>query len=266
MTTVFQEKGALYISLICLMAGTILTIPMEQPALGYSILAAGLALLGFVNRSTARHIGLIFVSVALIGLTPISTNLELTHFATMGTLLVLAVLVPLIVTRHLCRESIIHFPFGRHAWTKQNISYLVLALVLAYLLLPLWMQTTGDYHNWTVIADPYHLVVLFIGTNSLGIWDELFFIVTVLSLLRKHLPFYQANFVQAVLFTSFLYELGFRGWAPIGVFFFALLQGIVFYKTDNLLYVILVHLKVDLILYLALINAHYPHLVDIFLI
>ena len=107
--------------------------------------------------------------------------------------------------------------------------------------------------------------LLFIGTNALGIWDELFFIITVLALLRRHLPFFWANAIQAVLFTAFLYELGFRGWAPLAIYPFALLQGIVFKKTHNLLYIIAIHLTIDFVLFLALINAHHPHLVDIFI-
>lgn len=127
------------------------------------------------------------------------------------------------------------------------------------------MQTTGAYQNWVVENDPYHLFILFLGTNGLGIWDELFFIVTVLALLKRHMPFHQANLVQALLFTSFLYELGFRGWAPFIIYPFALLQGLVFRRTDNLVYIIAIHLTIDFVLYLALINAHHPQLLNIFI-
>ena len=49
-------------------------------------------------------------------------------------------------------------------------------------------------------------VALFVGTNALGTWDELFFICTCFALLRRHLVDWQANLIQAVLFTSFLWE------------------------------------------------------------
>ena len=34
----------------------------------------------------------------------------------------------------------------------------------------------------------------------------------VFALLRRHFPFWQANLLQAVVFVSFLWELGYRGW------------------------------------------------------
>jgi membrane protease YdiL (CAAX protease family) len=127
------------------------------------------------------------------------------------------------------------------------------------------MQTTQGHLYWSFELTVASLGLLFIGTNALGIWDELFFVVTVLGLLRRHMPFLWANIAQAIMFTSFLYELGFRGWAPFAIFPFALLQGIVFKKTENLFYVIAIHLTLDFILYLALIDAHYPGSVPIFI-
>ncbi|MFZ1812713.1 MAG: CPBP family glutamic-type intramembrane protease [Candidatus Saccharimonadales bacterium] len=255
---------AKYLSLVLLIIGTILTIPLENKMLGYALLATGALLSIGSNAAYFRHIILVFVSIAIIGITPISTSIDLLHIVSMGALIGLAVVIPYVVTRYVYKEKIIRFPLGRHTWTRGHLGYLLLALALSYLILPYWMQSTGAYQNWSVVADPYHLFVLFLGTNGLGIWDELFFIVTVLALLKRHVPFHLANMIQAVLFTSFLYELGFRGWAPLVIYPFALLQGLVFRKTDNLTYIIAIHLTIDFILYLALINAHYPHLINIF--
>jgi hypothetical protein len=47
--------------------------------------------------------------------------------------------------------------------------------------------------------------------------------------------------LQAVLFTSFLFKLGFTGWGPVMIFIFAIIQGVVFRKTDSLFYVITIH-------------------------
>jgi membrane protease YdiL (CAAX protease family) len=232
---------------------------------GYSVLALGAGSLLLAERQFAKHISLIFLSIGIIGITPINTDIDLLHMTEMGALLGLAILIPFLIVKYVYKEEIIKFPLGKHTWTRGHVGYLLLALTLSYLLLPFWMATTGEYRNWSVIADPYHLFVLFLGTNGLGIWDELFFIITALALLRKHLPFHQANLVQACLFTSFLYELGFRGWAPLAIFPFALLQGLVFRKTENLTYIVAIHLTIDFVLYLALINAHHPNLVDIFI-
>lgn len=218
------------------------------------------------DRRFARDLILVFVAVALLAFAPISTDTSLSHVLVMGGLLVLALLIPFLITQYLYKERSIRYVFSTRRWTKAQVGYLVVAFGLSYVLLPLWMLTTGGHERWTVINEPYHLFVLFLGTNGLGIWDELFFIVTVLALLRRHLPFWQANLVQAVLFTAFLYELGFRGWAPVAIFPFALLQGIVFKKTENLVYIIAIHLTLDLVLYLALIHFHYPHLLDIFML
>ncbi|MGB3023770.1 MAG: CPBP family glutamic-type intramembrane protease [Candidatus Saccharimonadales bacterium] len=254
-----------YISLLLLMVGTVVTIPLERKTIGYAILSLGaLTTLGG-TRAYYRHALLVFLSIAIIGATPISTSIDLAHILSMGALIGLAVVIPYVVTRFIYKESVIRFPLGKHTWTRGHIGYLLLALALSYLILPFWMQSTGGHLNWSVVADPYHLFVLFLGTNGLGIWDELFFIITVLALLKRHIPFHQANFIQAVLFTSFLYELGFRGWAPLAIYPFAVLQGLVFRRTDNLTYIIAIHLTIDFVLYLALINAHHPQLLDIFL-
>jgi membrane protease YdiL (CAAX protease family) len=260
-----REKIAQYLSLGVLMVSAVLIIPLEQKVGGYPLLLAGALLLYFAEEQFAKHVLLVFVSIAILGLAPISTDISASHVAVMGGLLSLAVAVPYLVTRYIYKQKVIKFPFAKHTWTKEHVGYLLLALGLSYVLLPFWMQTTNGWQNWSVILEPWPLFVLFLGTNGLGIWDELFFIVTILALLKKHLPFWQANTVQAVLFTAFLFELGFRGWAPLLIFPFALLQGLVFKRTENLLYIIAIHLTIDLILYLALINAHFPEVLPIFL-
>ena len=255
----------MYLSLLFLVIGTLLMIPLGQKIEGVTVLGVGALMTFGATRAYSRHALLIFLSIAIIGVAPIGTSIDLMHIISMGALIGLAVLIPFVVTRFLYKESVIRFPIGRHTWTRGHVGYLLLACILSYLILPYWMQTTGAYQNWVVENDPYHLFILFLGTNGLGIWDELFFIVTVLALLKRHMPFHQANLVQALLFTSFLYELGFRGWAPFIIYPFALLQGLVFRRTDNLVYIIAIHLTIDFVLYLALINAHHPQLLNIFI-
>lgn len=253
------------ISLFFLIIGSIFLMPLEQKLVGFSLLGLGLISLTFTTRAFARHVALIYISLFILGITPINTDISPGHMLLMGTTLLLAVAVPYVVTRYVYKENLITYPLGKHTWTRGHIGYLLLAALLGYLILPFWMQSTGGHLNWTVPLDPLGITMLFLGTNGLGIWDELFFIVTVLALLRHHLPFWQANLVQAALFTAFLYELGFRGWAPLLIYPFALLQGMVFKKTHNLTYVIAIHLTLDLVLFLALINAHHPDMLNIFI-
>ncbi|MEO5691066.1 MAG: CPBP family glutamic-type intramembrane protease [Candidatus Saccharimonadales bacterium] len=119
--------------------------------------------------------------------------------------------------------------------------------------------------NWPAVSTANEVLRLFIGTNALGIWDELFFICTVLVLLRRHFPFWQANLLQAVLFTSFLYELGFGAWGPAMIFIFALIQGLIFKVTQSLPYIVMVHLLFDLVLFMVLLHAHNPNIFPIFI-
>lgn len=50
----------------------------------------------------------------------------------------------------------------------------------------------------------------------------------------------QANVLQAVLFTSFPFELGFQAWGPVMIHAFALVQGYIFQLTRSLTYVVCV--------------------------
>lgn len=109
------------------------------------------------------------------------------------------------------------------------------------------------------------MIRLFIGTNGLGIWDELFFVVVVFNLFKSHFHLWWANIAQAVLWTAFLYELGFISWGVIAIFVFALTQGYIFHKTHSLPYTIAIHLTLDFILFLALVNAHNPSYFPIFM-
>ncbi|HET6747100.1 MAG TPA: CPBP family glutamic-type intramembrane protease [Candidatus Saccharimonadales bacterium] len=265
MTFPLFRKVAKVVSIVLLCLGAVVLIPFEQRLLGYGILTVGAATLFATPRAYARDIVLIYLSIGILGITPIDTSITLSHMLLMGGLLACAVGIPFLITRYVYKEKSIVYPLGKHTWTRGHIGYLLFAFVLSYLILPFWMQTTGGYTHWNFEITFASLGLLFIGTNSLGIWDELFFVVTALGLMRRHMPFFWANMAQAVMFTSFLYELGFRGWAPFLIFPFALLQGIVFKKTENLVYVIAIHLTLDLVLYLALINAHHPDLIPIFI-
>ena len=99
---------------------------------------------------------------------------------------------------------------------------------------------------------------LFIGINCVGIWDELFFINTVFAVFRGVFPYRVANLGQAVVYTSVLYQMAFTGLGPYLIFVFALTQGSMFEETENLLYVILVHLIVDFFLVAGILHHYYP--------
>jgi len=252
------------ISLVLLVvAGFLLLVP-HLLLVGWILWVIGLLILLLCQVKFRKHLLLIYLSVAILGLIPINTNIALSHIVIMGLSLVVTIVGPYLVSKYLYKEKIIKYPLTNGYWHWWHYGYILLTALLGYLILPFWMQHTGDYMNWAFTDSPRSLITLFLGTNALGIWDEVFFVITCLALFSKHISFKWANLVQATLWTSFLFDLGFRSWIPALIFPFALLQGLVFKRTHSLLYILAIHLSLDFTLYLALINAHYPHLINIF--
>jgi hypothetical protein len=135
-------------------------------------------------------------------------------------------------------------------------------LVLGWLILPFYFITSGVYLNWPVVDTPDLIARLFVGVGAVGIWDELFFICTVFVLLLRHMHPLTANLLQAVVFVSFLWELGYQAWGPLLTIPFALLQGYIFLVTRSLAYVVTVHLLFDAVVFAVLVHAHNPGLFD----
>jgi membrane protease YdiL (CAAX protease family) len=233
---------------------------------GFYLLAAGAIVTLLADKKFSRDILLIYGCLALLGVTPINTDTNFPHTLQMGIPLLLVVLVPYLVTKHIYKNNAVRFPFhhGR-SWRRSEILYIVITAGIAYLLLPFMLRDTNSYLNWTIEPGWYELTESYIGLNVVGIWDELFFVSTVLGILRNHLEFKWANLTQAVIFTSFLFTLGFQGWSFIIIFIFALIQGLIFKRTESLLYILTIHLTFDLILHLTLIYLHHPSWLPIFI-
>ena len=133
------------------------------------------------------------------------------------------------------RRRVIRFPWRSHEKkTRAEIAYLVAVPALGWLILPFYFIRSGTYLNWPHITDLSELGRFLVGVSAVGTWDELFFICTCLVLFRRHFPLWQANLLQAVIFVSFLWELGYRSWGPLLTIPFALLQGYLFAKTRSL--------------------------------
>lgn len=243
--------------LLCVSA--IVLIPLQMHLAGYPVFLLGLLTLPFCRRHFAKDLLLLYVSILILSFTPISTDISTVHIFTMGFGLGAAVLVPYSVSRFVYKDYLVRFKFhhGR-SWYKSEFFYIIFTASAAYFLLPWMMRVTGSYHNWTVEPGVRNLIILFIGTQTVGLWDELFFISTTLGILRRYFMFNIANIFQAILMTAFLYELGFRGFSFLILFFFSILQGYIFRKTESLFYVITIHLTLDLVLFLVLIHAYYP--------
>lgn len=233
---------------------------------GYATIGAGLALAWVVSKRLARD--LLLIALPLVGIAQISikANLEWGNVLLMGSVLAAAVAVPYSLSRWVFKDHAIRFP-GRpgEPWTRLEKTWLVAVLVLGWLVLPPYFIGSGSYLNWPAVETPSEIIRLFFGVGFVGIWDELFFICTVFALLRRHFPFLIANVLQAIVFVSFLWELGYQSWGPLLTIPFALIQAWIFEKSRSVYYVITVHLLFDVVVFLVLIYAHHPTWAPIFL-
>ncbi len=265
MEEVTDKRPFEVINIVLLCLSGIFLVGLQQKPWAWLLVATGILELFLCRRQFAKDVLLIYLSLALLGITPITTDISYQHMAFMGATLVLAIAIPYAVSRFIYKDYLVRFQFhNNRGWYKKEILYIAVTAAICYFIIPFYLRDTAAYLNWTVEPGISHISRFFIGTNALGIWDELFFISTVLGILRRFLPFIWANLAQSVLFTSFLYELGFTGWGFAMIFVFANIQGFVFKKTESLLYVITIHLTMDFILFLALINAHHTGWMNIF--
>lgn len=248
-----------YANLAFFGATAISLVALSQGVLGLSLLAIGVISLLGCRPEFRRNILLLYTCLLVLFVIPIGTTTGYPEAFYMGIGLVTVVLMPLLVTKKIYKNNLIRFPSLREKnWPQRRTFYLILIAIISYLLIPFMLKDTNSYPNWSFSADFSSALQAYVGLNAVGIWDELFFVCTVLAVLRGFFPFVVANFAQAILFTSFLYTLAFKGWSVIVIFLFALLQGYIFKKTKSLLFILAIHLTVDLVLHLAIFYLLYP--------
>jgi len=260
-------------ALVCLAAPAFFV--AEWAGLGWALLAAGMVAAVLVDRravtasapSLTRDLSLIAIGMLIVSAIPLAAELD--NLAMLRFTLALggAVAVPYLISRYVYRDRAISFPWrtGKR-WGRLQWTWLIVVLVLGWLILPFYFITSGVYQNWPVVDTPDLIVRLFVGVGAVGIWDELFFICTVFALLRRHFPAGAANVLQALVFVSFLWELGYREWGPVLTIPFALLQGFIFLRTHSLAYVVTVHLLFDAVVFAVLVHAHNPGMLPLFLV
>jgi hypothetical protein len=232
---------------------------------GYVPLLAGVALAAAVDRLLARDLALIALGQAIVSTISLRADLSNAGMTRFAVALGAAVLVPWALSRYLFGDRTITFPVrtGRR-WTGPQWAYLGAVVAIGYLLLPFYFIGSGAYRNWPDLDGAGDIARLFVGVNAVGIWDELFFICIVFALLRAHFPLWLANLLQATVFVSFLWELGYREWGPLLTIPFALVQGWLFARVKSLTYVVTVHLLFDAVVFAVLVHAHRPDILDIF--
>ena len=216
-------------------------------------------LLSLVSNTESRvHFLILYVCLSILGFTHINTHIDNSHMLSMGAKLSLVLVIAFVGTKLFSPNKALDFSWNWSALKlKTNQHYILTGLIVGSFIIPFYLWHSQAYLNWAVTFTPFEITKLFVGTNGLGIWDELFFINVVFVLLRYHLPFGPANLAQAVLFTSFLFELGFTGWGPLLIFPFALTQAFVYEKTKSLGLVLVLHLILDFILFCSLLYWHW---------
>jgi hypothetical protein len=255
--------------LVCLAAPAFFVLLV--PWLGWTLLAAGLAVSALLERgrvaapgpSLTRDLSLIAAGLLIVSAIPLKAELDNPAMLRFTLALGGAVVVPYVLSRWVYRDYAIRFPWrGGHRWRPWQWAWLGAVLVLGWLILPFYFITSGVYRNWPVVDSPDLIARLFVGVGAVGIWDELFFICTCFVLLRRHFADVTANVLQAVVFVSFLWELGYQAWGPVLTIPFALLQAVIFLRTRSLGYVVTVHLLFDAVVFGVLVHAHNPGLLD----
>jgi membrane protease YdiL (CAAX protease family) len=263
-TQVGREAARVFAAVLVCGAAVLLFAIHVRP-LGYVPLVAGVALGLVVDKRLGEDLALVALGQAIISTISLKADLSNAGMARFTVALGLAVVVPTLISTRVLHDDKIHFPIatGRR-WDRWQWVYLGAVAVAAYLILPAYFLRSGVWRNWPDLDGTHDIVRLFVGVNAVGIWDELFFICVVLALLRAHFPFWLANVLQATVFVSFLWELGYRSWGPLLTVPFALIQGWIFRRTTSLPYVVAIHLTFDLVVFLVLVHAHDPSLFDIF--
>jgi len=240
--------------------------------LGYAMLAAALVVAWLLDRTgrsadLARDLLLIAVGMVIVSTVSVEADIGWANFFLLGAVLAAAVAAPYLLARFVFKERLIRFRWrGGWPWSRTQWAYVVAVLFLGWLILPFYFISSGVYLNWPAVHEWHEVARLFVGVNAVGTWDELFFILTVFVLFRRHFPVWQANILQTVIFVSFLWELGYQAWGPLLTIPFALLQGWIYSQTKSLVYVLTVHLLFDLVVFLVIVHARNDGAVPIFLI
>lgn len=237
---------------------------------GYGMLAASLVIAWLFDRrglseGLSKDLLLIAIGMVIVSTVSVEADIGWGNFFLLGFVLAAAVAVPYLISRFLFKDRVIRFKWrGGWPWSRVQWGYLALVLVLGWTILPFYFISSGVYLNWPNVVEWHEIARLFVGVNAVGTWDELFFILTVFVLFKRHFPTWQANLLQTVIFVSFLWELGYQSWGPLLTIPFALLQGWIYSKTKSLPYVLTVHLLFDAVVFLVIVAARNPELLVIF--
>jgi hypothetical protein len=208
-----------------------------------------------------RRMGVLLGLVVLLACAPIRTSTDSRHMAVLGLFFLAVVVLPGLLLRR-TDPGVIAWRILPRRLRWRDLVYVAVSVPLAMGVLHLWFFRINPWMptHWVLPAapDPEQTRRLIVGINLVGIWDEIFFINTVYGILRSLFPQKLANAAQAVVYTSVLYTMAFTGMGPLVIYLFALTQGAMYEGSRSLLWVLIVHLVVDLFLVAAILHFYYP--------
>ncbi len=254
-------KRTTYLTLLSLLGAAVLWIALDAWLWGIPFVVTFIWALTLEPPERRKRYGALAAALLVLSLAPVTTDTSNRGFLLLGTCFSLALLLPTLILWHE-RPRPITFAFWPRHIDRLEVFYTLLAVPLAWGALRLYFGVLSPEvpFNWTLPPQPDNeaLLRLFIGINLVGIWDELFFINVGYAVLRQLFPARTANLAQAVIYTTVLWTMAFRGVGPILVYLFALTQGAMFERSRVLLWVLVVHLIVDYFLFQAIVQAYYP--------
>ncbi len=238
-------------------------VPWHLP--GWAALAAGLALAWARegNSRWARTSTLLAWLIGVLFFTHIDGDTSDAHVLELVLMLGVGVLlVPAMLARYWLKEPL-DYRWLNGRWSLRMWLWLPAGFLLAFGFLWLYFNilTPTLHHSWPLPLTGERSEAmwrLFWGCNFVGVWDELAFINFVFVLLCRCFDYREANFAQAVFFASFLHEMAFVGWGPPVLYGFALIQGLTYRRTGSLLYIVVLHLLLDSVLFYMIANRWYP--------
>ena len=241
---------------------TPLLIPLESYGFGaVSWVLALILILRDPDPAFRRRMSVLLGTVAVLAAAPIHTDTGTAHFLSLGASFFVVIAAPAFLLGR-TDPRVIRYRLWPRRFRRIDIFYVAVSIPLSYLAFKLYFEVVNPDvpSHWILPSerDMEAIWRLFVGINFVGIWDELFFVNTVYAVLRSLFPYRWANGAQAVVYTSVLYDMAFTGIGPILIFIFALTQGAMFEESENLLYVLLVHLIVDAFLFSAILGSYYP--------
>lgn len=250
----------------CFVLCTILLIPAHQFIVGGIFAIAAIWLIATdPEPKLRRRMGILMGCIILLAAIDINPSLSNENFIGLSIPFTIVIVVPYVL-QFFGDKGVIRYRFWPVHWRKIDIIYTILSIPLAWLVLKGYEWGNREFFDnelfkqWYMPpeADAGEIRRLFIGINLVGIWDELFFVNTCFAMLRSLFKYPLANAMQAVIYTSVLFDMAFVGCGFFIVFIFAWTQGAMFEKSEALLWVLIVHLIVDYFLVAFIVQAYYP--------